>query len=404
MNRVSTVGIMGSKLRSDCNISLKITDLGGIRINLKSKVAVEYGRSIMALVKDELEFFDIKNAEIEIEDFGALAFVLSARIETAVRRCFPDTKKEFLPEFSDKCLYKTSRERFRRSRLYVPGNFPKLMINAGLYGADGIILDLEDSVAPTEKDAAQILVRNALRRIDFHNAERMVRINQIPRGLDDLKFIVPHNLHLILIPKCEHPEQIHQVNEKIKEIMEAKGLKEEIYLMPIIESALGVLNAYEIASCADNVVALAIGLEDYTADIGTKRTNEGKESIWARMRLVNAAVAAGVQPIDTVFSDVTDMQGLRESVLEAKSLGFVGKGCIHPRQIKVIHKAFAPTPEEIEKAKKIVLAYESAKKKGLAVISLGSKMIDPPVVKRAIRTVELAKNNNLLDRDWRNNE
>jgi len=278
------------------------------------------------------------------------------------------------------------------------------MINAGLYGADGIILDLEDSVAPTEKDAAQILVRNALRRIDFHNAERMVRINQIPRGLDDLKFIVPHNLHLILIPKCEHTEQIHQVNEKIKEIMEAKGLKEEIYLMPIIESALGVLNAYEIASCADNVVALAIGLEDYTADIGTKRTNEGKESIWARMRLVNAAVAAGVQPIDTVFSDVTDMQGLRESVLEAKSLGFVGKGCIHPRQIKVIHKAFAPTPEEIEKAKKIVLAYESAKKKGLSVISLGSKMIDPPVVKRAIRTVELAKNNNLLDRDWRNNE
>ena len=120
MNRVSTVGIIGNKLRSDCNVSLKITDSGGTRINLKSKVAVEYGRSIMALAKKELGFFDIKNAEMEIEDFGALPFVLSARIETAIRRCFPDTDKEFLPEFSDKCLYKTSRDRFRRTRLYIP--------------------------------------------------------------------------------------------------------------------------------------------------------------------------------------------------------------------------------------------------------------------------------------------
>ena len=142
-------------------------------------------------------------------------------------------------------------------------------------------------------------------------------------------------------------------------------------------------------------------LEDYTADLGTQRTNEGRESFFARSMIVNAAKAAGVQAVDTVFSDVADMDGLRQSVLEAKSLGFEGKGCIHPRQIKVVHKAFAPTAVEIEKAKKIVIAFEEAEKKGLSVVSLGSKMIDPPVVKRALKTIELAIMNDLLSGDWR---
>ncbi len=171
--------------------------------------------------------------------------------------------------------------------------------------------------------------------------------------------------------------------------------------MPIIESALGIIKAYEIASASKYNCALAIGLEDYTADLGTQRTNEGKESFFARSMIVNAAKAAGIQAIDTVFSDVTDMDGLYQSVVEAKSLGFDGKGCIHPRQIPVIHKAFAPTEEEIDKAKKIVLAFEEAEKKGLGVVSLGSKMIDAPVVKRAHRTIQLAKQNNLIDDNWR---
>ena len=161
--------------------------------------------------------------------------------------------------------------------------------------------------------------------------------------------------------------------------------------MPIVESALGVIRAYEIASASPNVVALAIGLEDYTADIGTERTREGRESFWARSQVVNAARAAGVQPIDTVFSDVGDVEGLRESVLEAKSLGFDGKGCIHPRQIAIVHEAFAPTQTELKKARRIVNAFEGAQKKGLAAVSLGSKMIDPPVVKRALRVVKLAE-------------
>ncbi len=264
-------------------------------------------------------------------------------------------------------------------------------MNAGLHNPDGIILDLEDSVAPSEKESAQLIVRNALRSVDFYGAERMVRINQLPRGLDDLKFIVPHNIHVILIPKCESANQVQQVEKKVEELKKKYDVKNEIYFMPIIESALGIIKAYEIAMASKQNCALAIGLEDYTADLGTQRTNEGKESFFARSMIVNAAKAAGIQPIDTVFSDVSDMEGLKASVLEAKSLGFEGKGCIHPRQIKVVHEAFAPTVEEIEKAQKIVSAFEDAEKKGLGVVSLGSKMIDPPVVKRAQRVIELAK-------------
>jgi citrate lyase subunit beta/citryl-CoA lyase len=171
--------------------------------------------------------------------------------------------------------------------------------------------------------------------------------------------------------------------------------------MPIIESALGVINAYSIASASKNVVALAIGLEDYTADLGTQRTKEGHETFFARSQLVNAARAAGIQPIDSVFSDVSDMDALRDVILESKSLGFDGMGCIHPRQINVIHQYYAPNDAEIEKAKKIVNAFEDATEKGLGVVSLGSKMIDPPVVKRAQRTIDLAITSGKIAKDWR---
>jgi citrate lyase subunit beta/citryl-CoA lyase len=360
-----------------------------------------YGESIKELILDMSKFFGLKDAKILCEDYGALPFVMAARFELAVKRLSPQTKKEYLLPFNEKNLYSTKKDQLRRSRLYLPGNEPKFFVNAGLHSPDGIILDLEDSVAPTEKDAAQLLVRNALRSVDFYGAERMVRINQLPKGLDDLKFIIPHNVNVILVPKCESAEQIKQLEKEVDKLKKQHEVKKEIFFMPIIESALGVINAYEIASASKNNCALAIGLEDYTADIGTQRTNEGRESIFARQMLVNAAKAAGIQAIDTVFSDVADMEGLRQSVIEAKSLGFEGKGCIHPRQIQVVHEAFAPTEDEIEKAKKIVLAFEDAEKKGLGVVALGSKMIDPPVVKRAQRTINLALLNNQINKDWR---
>jgi citrate lyase subunit beta/citryl-CoA lyase len=404
-------GKRGESVRSDCYFEIELKNSGGIKLDIKSKVESMYGESIKKLILDMSKFFGLMDAKILCEDNGALPFVLAARFELAVKRLFPELKKEYLLPFNEKNLYSSKKDQLRRSRLYLPGNEPKFFVNAGLHSPDGIILDLEDSVAPTEKDSAQLLVRNALRSVDFscpgeakqrrNGAERMVRINQLPKGLDDLKYIIPHNVNVILIPKCESADQIHKLDKEVEKLKKQHKVANDIFFMPIIESALGVVKAYEIASASKYICALAIGLEDYTADIGTQRTNEGRESIFARQMLVNAAKAAGIQAIDTVFSDVADMDALRQSVIEAKSLGFEGKGCIHPRQIKVVHEAFAPTTEEIEKAKKIVLAFEEAEKKGLGVVSLGSKMIDPPVVKRAIKTIELAILNNLLDKNWR---
>ncbi len=400
MSKTATAGNKGKSIRSDCSVTLEITDSGGIQIDLQSKVKTLFGDSIIDLCKKELVFFGIKNCKIKIEDSGALDYILTARIEAAIKMCI-ETDKEFLLEMLPQNKYKTKKDSYRRSRLYLPGNTPKLALNAGIHNADGIILDLEDSVAPSKKFEATILVRNALRSVDFYGAERMVRINQIPKGLNDLKYIVPHNVNLILVPKCESAEQIRLVNEKIDEISKKNKVKNPIYLMPIIESALGIIKAYEIAMASENVVALAIGLEDYTADLGTQRTKEGKESFFARCQVVNAAKAAGIQAIDSVFSDVSDMEALKKNVLESKSLGFDGMGCIHPRQIKVIHEYFAPNEKEIEKAKKIVNAFHVATEKGLGVVSLGSKMIDPPVVKRAQRTIEQAIDAGKLEKTWR---
>lgn len=399
--KIGNAGKRGSKVRSDCYIEIELKKSGGLKIDLKSKVDSMFGDSIRKEVIKMSEFFGLKNADILIEDSGALPFTLGARFELAIKKLFPEIDKEYLPEFNKKNKYKTTKERLRRSRLYLPGNEPKFYPNAGLHKPDGIILDLEDSVSPTEKEAAQLIVRNALRSIDFYGSERMVRINQLPKGLDDLKFIVPQNVHVILIPKVESADQIKEVEKNVESLKKEFNVKNDIYFMPIIESALGVIKSYEIASASKYNCALAVGLEDYTADIGVERTNEGKESIFARSMIINAAKAAKIQAIDTVFSDVSDMEGLRISVLEAKSLGFEGKGCIHPRQVKVVNETFLPTESEIEKAKKIVVAFEEAEAKGLGVVSIGSKMIDAPVVKRARRIVRLAEENKLLKKNWR---
>lgn len=399
----ASAGKRGDKIRSDCYVEIELTNSGGLQIDIKSKVEPMYGGSIRGLIEEMCKHFDLENANVLVEDYGALPFVMTARFELAVKRLNPDENREYLPGFNKKNAYTTKKDRLRRSRLYLPGNEPKFYPNAGLHQPDGVILDLEDSVAPTEKDSAQLLVRNALRAIDFYGAERMVRINQLPKGLDDLKYIIPHNINVILIPKCESAEQIKQVEEEVLRLQKEHDYTNEIFFMPIIESALGVIKAYEIATASKYNCALAIGLEDYTADIGTVRSEEGTESFMARCTVVNAAKAAGIQPIDTVYSDVGNMEGLRASVIEAKGLGFEGKGCIHPRQIKVINEAFAPTEAEIEKAKKIVSAFEEAEKKGLGVVSIGSKMIDAPVVKRAQRVIHLALINKLIDENWREN-
>ena len=402
-NIIGNTGNKGKGVRSDCFVSFQQTNKGGIDIQLNSKVNIMYGESIRLLIKEILDFFEIKNAVIAIEDTGALPFVLAARIEAAVKQIV-NTDKEFLLPFLKQNLYQTAKDKTRFSRLYLPGNTPNLMFNAGIHKPDGIILDLEDAVSVDKKYEARFLVRNALRNVDFYGSERMVRINQVPKGLDDLEYIIPHHVNLILIPKCESADQIRLVIQKIDGLKKKYKIKEDIWLMPIIESALGVIKSYEIASSSSDIVAMAIGLEDYTADIGTKRTNEATESFFARSQVVNACRAAGIQPIDSVFSDVSDMEALKQNVLKSKAIGFDGMGCIHPRQIKVIHENFAPDKDEIEKAKKIVNAFQVATEKGLGVVSLGTKMIDQPVVKRAQRTIDIAVKTGKLKKNWEEEE
>ncbi len=392
-------GRRGDDVRSDLFVSVTLSNEGGVDLKLRSKVEAYFGESIRETVTEVLSGYGVKNARVEIVDKGGLPFVIGGRLETALRRagCKGRTPIGKTVERTGP----TAKDRLRRSRLYLPGNEPKFAINAGIHNPDAVILDLEDSVHPDEKDAARILVRNALRCVDFLGAERMVRINQLAMGLDDLDEIIPESPDLILIPKVEHAGQVADVDKRIKKIQKQHGIKDPVWLMPILESALGIENAFSIAGAAETVVALTIGLEDYTADMGVRKTKQGDESHFARVRLVNAARAAGLQAIDSVYGDVGDTEGLKAWGVRARGLGFEGMGCIHPRQIRPIHEAFAPGPEEIEKALKIVAAFDAARKKGLSVVSLGTKMVDPPVVLRAQRLVETAKRAGLISKKVR---
>ena len=394
-----TAGPQGDDVRSDLHVAVELTDSGGVQLKLDSRVAALYGDSIRQTADRVLDSLSVTNARVTIDDMGGLPFVIAARVEAAARRAGAEGKGDPRPERTVSREGPTARDRLRRSRLYLPGDQPKLMINAGLHRPDGIILDLEDSVHPDEKDTARLVVRNALRCVDFMGAERMVRINQLPVGFEDLKAVVPEGPDLILIPKVERAEQVAEVDERIRGIRSQNGDGHAIWLMPILESALGIENAFAIAQAAETVVALTIGLEDYTADLGVRKTQEGAESAWARMRLVNAVRAAGLQAIDSVYGDVGNVVGLLEWAHRSRALGFEGMGCIHPRQIEPIHEAFAPTVDEIEKAQKIVAAFDEAQSKGLGVVRLGTKMIDPPVVLRAQRLVQNARRMGLLTDD-----
>jgi citrate lyase subunit beta/citryl-CoA lyase len=394
--RTGEAGHWGTDIRSDLHVRIELRERGGYDIQLESRVAPYYGDSIRRQADEVLEALGVRHAHVQIHDEGALPFVIAARIEAAVRRAGRGEGTRVLPD-QLRMSEPSARDRLRRSRLYLPGSEPRYFINAALHGPDAIILDLEDSVHASEKDTARLLVRNALRAVDFLSCERMVRINQLPLGLEDLDEIVPESPDLILIPKVERPEQVIETNCRIEEIKADYGITRPIWLMPILESALGIENAFAIAKASEAIVALTIGLEDYTSDLGVVKTSTGAESLYARQRIVNAAHAAGLQAIDSVFGDVGNMEALRTWALNSRSLGFEGMGCVHPLQIPVIHAAFAPTTAEVERARKIVTAYNEAQEKGLGVVSLGSKMIDPPVVQRALKLMARAQAMGLVE-------
>jgi citrate lyase subunit beta/citryl-CoA lyase len=267
------------------------------------------------------------------------------------------------------------------------------MLNARIHKPDAVILDLEDSVPAVDKDAALLVVRNSLYALDFGDSERMVRINPLPGGLAEIDELVPAGVNVILIPKCESAEQVREVDSRISSALSSFVNRQssfDTYLMPIIETCEGMFKAREIAGASPRIVALTYGLEDYILDLGGVKTPAGLESLWARSQVANAAKAADLQAIDTVFADVDDIDALRASCRAAKELGFEGKGCIHPRQVPVVNAEFTPSAAEIEKAQKIVLAFREAQAQGRNVVCVGSKMIDPPVVERALRTIARA--------------
>jgi citrate lyase subunit beta/citryl-CoA lyase len=281
----------------------------------------------------------------------------------------------------------------RRSVLFLPGHTPNMLLNGALLGADGIIIDLEDAVSPEEKDAARILARNLVGALRFGGCEVIIRINSTgtPYWQKDLDAVVPRKPGAIMPTKVNDGDDVRVVSAYIEKIEKEKGLPPGgIGVVPLLETALGIENAFDIARADRRVSALYLGAEDLTADLRCKRTREGGEILYARSRLVNAARAAGIEAYDTPFTAVDDEEGLLADAELAKSLGFSGKAAISPRQIQIINRVFSPSEEDIDYAQSVFRAIESARAQGKGAVSLNGKMIDAPIVERARQVLEAA--------------
>lgn len=281
--------------------------------------------------------------------------------------------------------------------MFVPGNNPGMMQDAHIYGPDSIMLDLEDSVTMAEKDAARLLVYHALKTIDYGQTEMVVRINPLntPYGKKDVEAMVKAGVDVIRMPKTETADEVREVEEEILKWETELGCVGRTKIMAAIESALGIVNAYAIATASKRMMGIALGAEDYCANLKTQRTqgdnpNFGLELLLARQTIVVAARAAGIDALDTVYSNLNDMETFRKEVELIKALGFDGKSIINPRQIEIINEVFAPKEKDIEKALKILAAIKEAEAKGSGVIAVNGKMVDKPVVIRAQRTIDLA--------------
>ena len=284
--------------------------------------------------------------------------------------------------------------RLRRSMLFVPGNNPGMIRDAHIYGSDSIMFDLEDSVSVNEKDAARYLVYKALTSLKYGKKELVVRINALDTrlGIDDLEAIVRAQPHVIRLPKTETAQDVIDCEREIERIEREIGMPVGTTgMMAAIESAKGVLNAYDIARSSKRLIGIALGAEDYVTDLKTTRSPEGIELLFARSMIVNAARAAGIAALDTVYSDVNNEEGFRAEAELIKKLGFDGKSVINPRQIQPLHDVFNPSEKDIAKALAIMEAIKEAESRGSGVISLNGKMIDKPVVERARYMLERAE-------------
>jgi len=367
-------GTSGSEEKGDCYVEVAL-DSENLEIDIQSKVEKLYGKSIRKTVKETLKRFGIKKGVIRVRDKGAYDFVISARLEAALLKAGVKIENDRIERGKEREI------KLRRTRLYLPGNNPKLLFDGSIFDCDCVILDLEDSVKIDDKIDARILVRNALFEIKYRQ-ERMVRVNPLPLGEEDLKEILKTDVDTILIPKVETKLQLEKFTEIIEKYESEYKKDKKVRVIPIIETALGLENVFEIAS-HERVVAMTFGAEDYLADVGGERSNEAL--FYLRSRILNAAKAWKKQALDTVFPNVNDEKGLEEETRLIKGMGYDGKGIIHPRQAEIIHRVFTPSDEEYKKAKRIIEAFERSK----GVVAIDGRMIDLPVVKRAQKIVDL---------------
>jgi citrate lyase subunit beta/citryl-CoA lyase len=290
--------------------------------------------------------------------------------------------------------------KLRRSLLYVPGNMPSMLQNIPLFQCDAVQIDLEDAVPLAEKDAARILVRRFLDYYKDRNKEVLIRINGLDTkwALDDLKTVLPGIPDGIRLPKADSPDIVERLDTLLTEYEEELGLEVGHFkILPSIETAQGVINAIFTARASSRLIGLAFGAEDYTATMEIERTKTGEELFNARMNVLWAAKAAGIQALDSIFADVNDMDALRRETELIKKLGFTGKSLVNPRQIDVVHEVFAPKQAEIDYALQVMDAIKRAREMGTGVISLKGKMIDRPVVVRAARVLSTARAHGMVD-------
>ncbi len=386
-----------TKRKSDCSAAYS-PGSGALTVAVESSVKPLFGRAIEAAARAAAAEFGVTAGELSIDDDGALDFVVGARVEAALRaagfgRAAGSPSVGAASTRDEKDSQDRTLGRRRRSRLYLPGDQPDLLPNAGLFEADCLILDLEDSVAPSRKAEARILARRVLEahRDFFGTSETVVRINPLagPFGQADLAELAGCLPDAILLPKCESAGDIEALAAELGRIETAAGMKNGITLiMAIVETARGVIAAPAIAAASGRVAALCFGAEDFCRDIGARRTAAGSEALMARQNVVMAARSAGVQAHDSVYSDVDDAAGLAAYCAASRALGFDGVGLVHPRQIAAAHAAFDPNPAELDEARRIIGALDAALAQGQGVVSLDGRMIDAPVAARARRLVQ----------------
>lgn len=370
------VGYAGPDVRSDVEITVEKSSK--FSYEFQSNCSPLYDDLIREQIEATARHYGEPGFHLKCVDSGALPMTWSARLTSAFCLALGTP----IPRANSDIEYRCRG--LRRTRLYVPANTPKLIPNAPLFQPDAVILDLEESVHDDRKIEALALASSASEALDWGDIELMVRINSGSQGEIDLITLAQSSVTTFILPKVESAEDVLQV---VAILADAGS---HAMLIPLIESALGVENAYEIASCSHRITGISLGMEDYVADIGATRTVEQTESVYARSRVLNAARAAGVMPLASVFPRFQDLGEVEDYARSARLTGYEGIGCIHPNQIEAAHRGFAASPEELDRAQKVVDAYQLAQSQGSGVVGVDGSMADLPTYRRAQRLIELS--------------